>query len=292
MPPHAEKAGLSFKFGPEMEFYLFKLDENGCPTTIPYDNAGYMDIAPEDKGENIRREICLTLEQMGIFPESSHHEEGPGQNEIDFRYDSPLEAADNAMTFCSVVKAVVNRNGIAADFSPKPLEDKAGNGFHINFSVKDNSGTDVLPYTIAGILKYIEDMTLFLNPTKKSYERLGNNKAPSYISWSNENRSQLIRIPAAVGEFKRAELRSPDPTANPYLAFALMIYAALDGIEKNSVLQKPVNANLYTASEDFLKKFRKLPVSLEEASKIATESKFIKKHLPPLITSSYSDTKR
>ena len=135
-------------------------------------------------------------------------------------------------------------------------------------------------------------MTLFLNPTKKSYERLGNNKAPSYISWSNENRSQLIRIPAAVGEFKRAELRSPDPTANPYLAFALMIYAALDGIEKNSVLQKPVNANLYTASEDFLKKFRKLPVSLEEASKIATESKFIKKHLPPLITSSYSDTKR
>ena len=288
----AEKAGLSFKFGPEMEFYLFKLDENGCPTTIPYDNAGYMDIAPEDKGENIRREICLTLEQMGIFPESSHHEEGPGQNEIDFRYDSPLEAADNAMTFCSVVKAVVNRNGIAADFSPKPLEDKAGNGFHINFSVKDNSGTDVLPYTIAGILKYIEDMTLFLNPTKKSYERLGNNKAPSYISWSNENRSQLIRIPAAVGEFKRAELRSPDPTANPYLAFALMIYAALDGIEKNSVLQKPVNANLYTASEDFLKKFRKLPVSLEEASKIATESKFIKKHLPPLITSSYSDTKR
>ena len=288
----AEELGLSFKFGPEMEFYLFKLNENGYPSQETYDNAGYMDIAPEDKGENIRREICLTLEQMGIYPESSHHEEGPGQNEIDFRYDSPLEAADNAMTFCSVVKAVVNRNGVAADFSPKPIKEQPGNGFHINFSVKDNEKNDALPHAISGILKHIQEMTLFFNPTEKSYERLGNNKAPAYISWSAENRSQLIRIPAAVGEFKRAELRSPDPSANPYLAFALIIYVAIDGVKKNYSLPKPANVNLYTSSTDVLEKFKKLPSSLSQASEVASNSPFIKKHLPQLIISSYCNAKR
>ena len=288
----AEDEGLSFKFGPEMEFYLFKLNENGYPSTITYDNAGYMDIAPEDKGENIRREICLTLEQMDIYPESSHHEEGPGQNEIDFKYDSPLEAADNAMTFCSVVKAVVNRNGVSADFSPKPLKDEPGNGFHINFSIKDRNGFDVLPHAIAGILKNISDMTLFLNPTEKSYERLGNNKAPAYISWSAQNRSQLIRIPAAEGEFKRAELRSPDPTANPYLAFALIIYAAIEGIKKNSTLPKPANINFYTTSKTTLQKFKTLPSSLTQAAEIAKNSKFIKKYLSPLIISAYCNAEK
>ena len=192
---------------------------------------------------------------MDIYPESSHNEEGPGQNEIDFKYDSPLEAADNAMTFCSVVKAVVNRNGVSADFSPKPLKDEPGNGFHINYTIKDRNGFDVLPHAIAGILKNISDMTLFLNPTEKSYERLGNNKAPAYISWSAQNRSQLIRIPAAEGEFKRAELRSPDPTANPYLAFALIIYAAIEGIKKNSTLPKAANINFYTTSKTSIQKF-------------------------------------
>ena len=288
----AEDEGLSFKFGPEMEFYLFKLNENGYPSTITYDNAGYMDIAPEDKGENIRREICLTLEQMDIYPESSHHEEGPGQNEIDFKYDSPLEAADNAMTFCSVVKAVVNRTGVSADFSPMPLKDEPGNGFHINFSIKDRNGFDVLPHAIAGILKNISDMTLFLNPTEKSYERLGNNKAPAYISWSAQNRSQLIRIPAAEGEFKRAELRSPDPTANPYLAFALIIYAAIEGIKKNSTLPKPANINFYTTSKTTLQKFKTLPSSLTQAAEIAKNSKFIKKYLSPLIISAYCNAEK
>ena len=288
----AEDEGLSFKFGPEMEFYLFKLNENGYPSTITYDNAGYMDIAPEDKGENIRREICLTLEQMDIYPESSHHEEGPGQNEIDFKYDSPLEAADNAMTFCSVVKAVVNRNGVSADFSPKPLKDEPGNGFHINFSIKDRNGFDVLPHAIAGILKNISDMTLFLNPTEKSYERLGNNKAPAYISWSAQTRSQLIRIPAAEGDFKRAELRSPAPTANPYLAFALIIYAAIEGIKKNSTLPKPANINFYTTSKTTLQKFKTLPSSLTQAAEIAKNSKFIKKYLSPLIISAYCNVEK
>ncbi len=285
----AEESGYRFQFGAKMEFYLFKLDENGNPTKEPFDNAGYMDIAPADKGENIRREICLNLEQMGILPESSHHEKGPGQNEIDFRYSSPLEAADNAMNFRSAVQAIVSRNGVAADFSPKPLDDAPGNGFHINFSVKSLSEEDVMPETIAGILSYVRDMTVFLNPCEKSYQRLGNDKAPSYLSWSNENRSQLIRIPAAVGEYKRAELRSPDPLANPYIAYALIIYAALDGIKRKRKLPKPTNINLYTADKNTLEKYKRLPMSLNEAARTASESNFIRKHLPSLVVSAYCD---
>lgn len=283
----ARRENLSFKFGPEMEFYLFKLDEKGYPTNETYDNAGYMDIAPEDKGEDIRREICLTLEQMGIYPESSHHEEGPGQNEIDFRYSSPLEAADNAVTFCSVVKAVVNRNGISADFSPKPIENQPGNGFHINFSVKSDSDKDILPQAIAGILKHISEITLFLNRTSKSYDRLGSNKAPSYVSWSCENRSQLIRIPAAVDEFKRAELRSPDPLSNPYLAFSLIIYSAMEGIKNKLELPKPCDKNLFTLNKEELKSFETLPSTLKEAVQKAEKSNFVKNLIPDSIISAY-----
>ena len=197
------------------------MGENNENTDKPYDRAGYMDIAPADRGENIRREICLTLEQMGIRPESSHHEEGPGQNEIDFRYSDALSAADNALTFQTVVRTVARRNGLYADFSPKPLEGKPGNGFHINLSVKSEKETD-FSGMIAGMLERVAEITAFLNPTEDSYRRLGEKKAPGYISWSHQNRSQLVRIPAAIGEYRRAELRSPDPAANPYLAFALL----------------------------------------------------------------------
>ena len=176
----AKEAGISFTFGSEMEFYLFNRDENGAPTKIPYDNAGYMDIAPEDKGENVRREICLTLEQMGIYPESSHHEEGPGQNEIDFRYSDPLTAADNAVTFRSVVNTIAARNGLYADFSPKPLEAHPGNGMHINFAVKGASG-DSMANAIAGILAHICELTAFLNPSEASYSRFGVDKAPRFV---------------------------------------------------------------------------------------------------------------
>ena len=139
----AKAAGYTFSFGAEQEFYLFTLDENGNPTKQPYDHAGYMDIAPDDRGENIRREICLTLEQMGIRPESSHHEEGPGQNEIDFRYSDALTAADNALTFQTIVKTVARSNGLYADFSAKPLEHAPGNGFHINMSVNRTKGLKI-----------------------------------------------------------------------------------------------------------------------------------------------------
>ena len=283
----AKKAGFQFFFGAEQEFYLFNLDDNGNPTKEPYDNAGYMDIAPEDKGENIRREVCLMLEQMGIRPESSHHEEGPGQNEIDFRYSSPLTAADNAMTFQTVVKTVAHRNGLYADFSPKPLEDKPGNGFHINMSVKSSDNADNMDFMIAGILAKVAEMTIFLNPLESSYQRFGNNKAPRYISWSSENRSQLVRVPAAVGEYRRAELRSPDPAANTYLAFALMIYASLYGIQNKLELQDSADINLYKADADTLAKFEQLPDNLKSACALANNSDFIKEHIPGIILEIY-----
>lgn len=283
----AEAAGYQFFFGAEQEFYLFRLDDSGQPTKTPYDSAGYMDMAPEDRGENIRREVCLTLEQMGIRPESSHHEEGPGQNEIDFRYSDPLTAADNAMTFQTVVRTVAHRNGLAADFSPKPLSDQPGNGFHINVSVKSADQTDALDCVIAGIMAKIPEMTAFLNPLESSYLRFGSHKAPSHISWSCENRSQLIRIPAAVGEYRRAELRSPDPSANAYLSFALILYAGLYGIQRRLELPAPADFNLYRADAATLARFRQLPGDLTAACRLAADSSFIRQHIPSAILELY-----
>ena len=285
---YAAGRGYSFAFGAEMEFYLFKVDENGEPTRIPYDQAGYMDIAPDDKGENIRREICLMLERMGIRPETSHHESGPGQNEIDFRYSDPLSAADNAITFHAVVRTVAAQNGLCANFSPKPLTDCDGNGMHINISAKGDGKPDPLPCVIAGVMEKIEEMTLFLNPSEESYRRLGHDKAPRYVTWSAENRSQLIRIPAAVGEYRRAELRSADPMTNPYIAYALLIYAGLYGIEHELELPPASDFNTYTAPAEALTSLRKLPGSLYEAASIANASAFIQDHLPESVISAYS----
>ncbi len=276
----ARQAGFEFTFGAEQEFYLFLQDDNGKTTSVPVDEAGYMDIAPDDHGENVRREVCLTLEQMGIRPESSHHEEGPGQNEIDFRYADPLTAADHAMTFQRVVKTIAHRNGLSADFSPKPVDGAPGNGFHINMSIRPFGNGSDFNHMIAGILENVRVMTAFLNPCPDSYKRLGKNKAPMYVSWSRENRSQLIRIPAAEGEYRRAELRSPDPAANPYIAFALMIYAGLQGITDKLALREPADINFFTADADVLSAFEKLPASLEEARKAAASSDFIKAHVP------------
>lgn len=283
----AAEAGYTFYFGAEQEFYLFELDEKNQPTKTPYDCAGYMDIAPEDKGENVRREICLTLEKMGIRPESSHHEEGPGQNEIDFRYTEALTAADNVMTFQTVVKTVARRNGLFADFSPKPLPDEPGNGFHINMSVRPDDSSEKLTHMIAGVLDRAIPTTVFLDPTEDSYKRLGQRKAPSYVSWSAENRSQLVRIPAASKEFRRAELRSPDPTANPYIAFALLIWAGMDGIQKQTELPKPVDINLFKADADTVSELAKLPETLAEAKTIAKNDCFIKAHIPAEILDIY-----
>lgn len=283
----AENEGLSFFFGAEQEFYLFNLDNEGNATKIPYDNASYMDLAPDDKGENIRREICLTLEQMGIHPESSHHEEGPGQNEIDFKYSDPLTTADNTMTFQTVVKTIAHRNGLFADFSPKPLPNAPGNGFHINISVKSKDGVDYSQHLIAGLLERISEMTVFLNPHNDSYKRFGVDRAPKYITWSDENRSQLIRVPAAEGEYQRIELRSADPTTNVYLAFSLIIYASIYGIKNRIPLPARSDINLFKINETESLEFEQLPSDLDEAIKIAKNSKFIKDHLPNAIIDNY-----
>jgi len=282
----AEREGVRFLFGAEQEFYLFALDEQGEPTREPYDRAGYMDIAPEDRGENIRREVCLTLEQMGIVPESSHHEEGPGQNEIDFRYSDPLSAADHAITFQTVVRTVARRNGLWADFSPRPIPDKPGNGFHINIST-DPVGDEAFRGMIAGILERTRELTVFLNPLEESYSRLGKRKAPAYVSWSRENRSPLIRIPATPAGMQRAELRSPDPAANPYLAFFLLIHAAMEGIREKKELPAPADFNLFRADSETLAQYRRLPANLAEARTIAAESRFVREHVPEEILRIY-----
>ena len=284
---HLLKKGISCTVGAQCEFYLFKTDEKGEPTSVPFDNGTYLDAEPRDKGQNVRREICLTLENMGVSPESSQHEVGPGQNEIDFRHSEPMTAADNTMTFQTVVKTVAHRNGLWADFSPKPLKNFPGNGFHINISAKDEKGSRLLESVIAGILDKISEITLFLNPDEQSYKRLGSSKAPEYISWAEGNRSQLIRVPAAQGEYVRAELRSADSLSNPYLAFALIIYAGLYGIKNNLTPPPKANINLFTADEETLKALKKLPLKHEDAVICAENSDFVKQYIPQSILSAY-----
>lgn len=293
----ARDAGVVCTFGSECEFYLFKNDEQGNPTDIPLDAGGYMDVSPADRGENVRREICLTLEEMGILPEASHHECGPGQNEIDFHFSDPLGAADDVTTFKWVVRTVADRSGLHADFSPKPIPDRDGSGFHINIApARVGSDPTVRPVCddalrdafIAGILAHIREITAFLNPSVQSYRRLGSFKAPKYAAWSPSNRSGLIRIPAAGGEYRRIELRSPDVLANPYAAFALLIWCGLDGLERRLSLPEPKNLNLYSADPSELAGLEPLPAGLAEAAALAGNSEFVRKHLPDGVVSAYT----
>ncbi|MBQ1949738.1 MAG: glutamine synthetase [Treponema sp.] len=285
----AAKKGYEIKIGTECEFYLFLLDEKGNPTTIPHDNGGYCDLAPLDKGENVRRDICITLEQMGIQPEVSHHEAGPGQHEVDFKYDSPVKAADNLSTFKTIVRTVANRNGLHAEFSPKPIADKPGNGLHINISVfkdgknifEDVSNSKEAAGFIAGVMNRIREITAVLNPSASSYSRLGHFEAPRYIGWSRGNRSQLIRIPFAGEESRnRIELRSPDSSCNQYAALSLIIAAGIEGMEQNAKLQPEMLVNTYKASEAELKNIESLPHSLPEALELMKSSDFVKSVLP------------
>ena len=285
---------LRCDIGAECEFYLFKLDENGNPTDTPLDRAGYFDIAPADGGENVRREICQTLETLGIQPERSHHEQGPGQNEIDFRYSNALNAADNVVTFKQVVSTVAARNGLWASFAPKPIAGEAGNGFHINISLtRISDGTipdeSVLCSFMAGLLAHTPEMTAVLNPLEESFARLGKDKAPSRVSWSPSNRSQLIRIPAADASHQRLELRSPDASANPYLAFALVMRAGLDGILREMKSPPPCNEDLLQCSQAFQVQYPALPTDLKAARQMAAESAFMKAELPEHLFNAYTE---
>ena len=280
-----EGMGYVCKIGVECEFYLFKTDEGGNPSFEPFDNGGYLDIAPLDKGENIRREICLALSEMGLNPETSRHEKGPGQNEIDFTSGDALECADNFLTFKAAVKSIAARNGLFASFLPKPIMGKSGSGLHVNISLSKN-GLNIFKNPsvhskpaesfIAGVLEKAAEMTLFLNPIPNSYERFGEYGAPKYVSWSHQNRSQLVRIPAANDDKVRMELRSPDSSINPYLAFALILSAGLDGIENETALPAPVDVDLYKTDAAVTGALTPLPASLHLAVDAAQQSEFVK----------------
>ncbi len=299
---NVQDAGFDVKVGTECEFYLFKLDSEGKPIFVPHDTASYCDLSPLDKGENVRRDIILNLEQLGIEPETSHHESGPGQNEIDFKYSSALNAADNFATFKNTVKSVAFQDGLFASFAPKPIQDKAGSGLHINLSLYKNGENLIATKSpeasafVAGILHRIREITVFLNPFPSSYQRLGKCEAPKYVSWSRQNRSQLIRLPFATGDFSRIELRSPDPTCNQYSALSLIIAAGLEGILQKEKLPCAKDINVYTADKSELCDLQTLPSSLnsgeESALSVAEKSDFVRSVLGERFVASYLDSKR
>lgn len=289
----AEKArqeGYVFEVGPECEFFLFHMDDNGLPTTITHENASYFDLGPLDLGENARRDMVLTLEDMGFEIEASHHEFAAGQHEIDFKYDEALATADNIMTFKMVVKTIGKRHGVHATFMPKPKYGENGSGMHLNMSLR-RDGINVFSdprdvnglsreayYFIGGILKHIKAISFITNPTVNSYKRLvPGYEAPVYIAWSAKNRTPLIRIPTSLAENTRLELRSPDPTANPYLALAVCLAAGLEGIREEIEPPASVDANIYKMEKEEREKLgiEELPGSLLEAIREFEKDTFI-----------------
>ena len=276
----AAELGYTFEVGPECEFFLFHTDENGLPTTITHEKAGYFDLGPLDLGENARRDMVLTLEDMGFIVESSHHEIAPAQHEIDFQYDEALATADNIMTFKLAVKTIAKRHGLHATFMPKPKFGVNGSGMHINMSLakdgknifsdpSDKNGLSREAYWfIGGIMKHMKGMTAITNPLVNSYKRLvPGYEAPVYIAWSATNRSPLIRIPSSRGEHTRIELRCPDPSANPYLALAVCLRAGLDGIVNHIDPPESVDCNIFDLTEEERKSrgIEAVPASLREA---------------------------
>ena len=287
----AEEMGYTLKASPECEFFLFHTDEDGIPTTITHEQGSSFDVGPLDLGENARRDMVLTLEDMGFNVETSHHELAPAQHEIDFHYDDALSTADNIVTFRMVVKTIAKRHGLHATFMPKPKIETAGSGMHMNLSLwkdgknifrddTDKNGMSQEGYQfMGGILEHIKAITCITNPTVNSYKRfVPGYEAPVYITWSGKSRSPLIRIPAMRGEHTRLELRSPDPSANPYLALAVLLAAGLDGI-KNSI--KPIgsidlNAQKMTDEQRASLHIDMLPQSLPEAVNELEQDSFIK----------------
>ncbi|MEA5051193.1 MAG: type I glutamate--ammonia ligase, partial [Oscillospiraceae bacterium] len=285
----AQGMGVRLAFGAESEFYLFRTDDDGRPTDAPLDGAGYIDAAPDDAGENVRREICLTLGQMGIEVERSHHEEGPGQNEIDFRFSDPMSCADNVVSFRAAVSSVAARSGLYACFSPKPRALDSGSGFHINISL-EKDGADAAALRdgfMAGVLARICEITAFLNPDDESYRRLGAHKAPRYVTWSHGNRSALIRVPYTTDGSARMELRSPDSLASPYLAFALLIHAGLDGVEGKMRPPAEFAGNVFAATPEQLAGCAQLPSGFAEALSLMAKSGFVSRVLPKKIIECY-----
>ncbi len=303
----AADAGYTFKVGAECEFFLFHLDDNGMPTTITHEQAGYFDVGPMDFGENTRRDMVLTLEDMGFVVEASHHDVAPAQHEINFRYDEALATADNIMTFKLAVKTIARRHGLHATFMPKPKYGVNGSGMHINMSLskegrniftdeKDKLGLSLEAYYfIGGIMKHMKAMTAIMNPLVNSYKRLvPGYEAPAYITWSATNRSPLIRIPASRGMDTRLELRSPDPSANPYLALALCLRAGLDGMENKILPPESVDRDVFGMSvqERQKKGIEEIPGTLMEAVHYMEEDGFIRDVLGEHVFEKYIAAKK
>lgn len=273
----------SFNIGPEPEFFLFKTDEHGEPTFNVNDQESYFDMEPADSGEDCRRDIVLILEKMGFSVEASHHEVAPGQHEIDFKYADALEAADNIQTFKFVVKTIAKQHGLHATFMPKPLSGINGSGMHMNMSLFDQQGKNAFYdandkmqlsatayHFLAGLLKHVRSLTAICDPTVNSYKRLvPGYEAPVYVAWSASNRSPLVRIPSDRGMGTRLELRSVDPSANPYLATATILAAGLDGLKNKLTPMPSVDENIYQMSEEerLEKGIDNLPDTLHNALK-------------------------
>jgi glutamine synthetase len=296
----------TFNVGPECEFFLFIVDNEGNPTTITHDKAGYFDLGPVDLGEKARRDMCLTLEEMGFEVEQSHHEEAPGQHEIDFKYTDALNAADAIQTFKLVVKTIAQKHGLHATFMPKPIYGIAGSGMHVNVSLfrqgsnvfYDEGGPLRLSqeayWFMGGLMKNIRAITALTNPLVNSYKRLvPGYEAPVYIAWSARNRSPLVRVPTARGTATRLELRCPDPSCNPYLALAAILAAGLDGIEHKIQPPEPVNRNLFDMSQEdrCAGHIGVLPGSLEEAICEMRQSEFARELLGDHIFNKYIEAK-
>lgn len=296
----------TFNVGPECEFFLFLTDNEGNPTTVTHDDAGYFDLGPVDLGENARRDMCLALEDMGFEVEASHHEVAPGQHEIDFKYSDALSSADAILTFKLVVKTIAQRHGLHATFMPKPIFGISGSGMHTNLSLfknghnafydeNDSLGLSQEAYWfIGGLIKNIRTITAITNPLVNSYKRLvPGYEAPVYVAWSAKNRSPLIRIPAARGEATRIELRNPDPSCNPYLALAAILGAGLDGIENKIEPPAPVNKNIYEMDLEQRTKdgITSLPANLEEAINEMKNSKLVRDILGEHVFNKYIEAK-
>lgn len=304
----ADELGYRFDVGPELEFFLFQIDEDGNPIPTSDEKAGYFDIGPTDLGENVRRDMVLNLEEMGFEVEASHHEIAPAQHEIDFKYDEALKAADAIVTFKLTVKSIAKRHGLYATFMPKPKQGINGSGMHINMSLATKDGKNIFEdlndenglskeayHFIAGILKHAKGMAAITNPLVNSYKRLiPGFEAPVYIAWSTTNRSPLIRIPAVNGYGTRVELRSPDPSANPYLVIACLLAAGLDGLKNKLEVPKAVGRNLYEMTDEERRKenIDRLPVDLNDALKYLQEDELICNVLGKHILDKYVEAKK
>ena len=299
--------GYTFNVGPELEFFLFQTDEEGNPTTKTADQGGYFDLGPLDHGEGVRREICLSLEEMGIVVESSHHETAAGQHEIDMGYTEGLRAADNIMTFKLAAKTLAQRSGLHASFMPQPVQGAAGSGMHLNMSLfrkgknafydpeAEGELSPLARQFIAGLLAHARGICAVTNPLVNSYKRLTpGHEAPCYTSWSAANRSALIRIPTPRVQGTRVELRNPDPSCNPYLAFAVCLAAGLDGIEKEMTPPPETVGNLYAMDRDKRERLsiRRLPESLEESLRALEADSVITDALGSHVTGQIMKSKR